>query len=240
MGVDFCRIKRGNLKCLIFVLVFVLVFATLSPIIVYTVSYASKCTIVLDAGHGGRDVGVVGDNTGIKESELNLILVRLIGEYLKGGGYRVVYTRTNDTQMEYEGIYNNHKRADMYARRDVILNAKPSAVVSIHMNYYSLQRSRRGAQVFYDRKSEQGVRFARIMQSMLNKDINSIGNGREYAPLSAEKYILSCTPYPSIIIECGFLSNPFDEHNLVDGEYQLLIAKTIANGIIEYLSLSTV
>ena len=108
-------------------------------------------------------------------------------------------------------------------------------MVSVHMNFYSAS-SRRGAQVFFDRKSESGREFANVMQGVVNSELNSVGGGREYSALSAEKYLLSCSPYPSIIVECGFLSNPIDEANLVRADYQAKLAYTLYLGVVEFLN----
>ena len=175
-----------------------------SPFIVASVmSRDSRKVVVVDAGHGGADGGVTGKRTGVKESDLNLKVAKLLGEYLVAGGYRVIYTRQNDTMHTHPDVRDNKKRADMFKRGDIINAAKPDAMISVHMNFYSAS-SRRGAQVFFDRYSEQGRRFADIMQEIINRDLNSDNGGRAYTALSAEKYLLSCSPYPSIIVECGF------------------------------------
>ncbi len=245
--------RRSKIKCLMkFItvkkktIVAVFLCCVLASAIVCTAYFSAMAvsssknrqTIVIDAGHGGEDAGVLGARTGVRESDLNLKIAKLVGEYLKGAGFRVVYTRTNDTMRTHPKVNGNKKRADMFARGDIINDAKPSAVVSIHMNYYSAQ-SRRGAQVFFDATDDEGHKFADVMQSLLNENLNSIGNGREYSALSAEKYLLSCSPYPSIIVECGFLSNPFDERNLTNPNYQLLVAQTIYQGIVAYLGNET-
>ncbi len=212
----------------------VVLVSTISPIVVHNVQNYDAKIVVIDAGHGGRDVGVIGRTSGIKESEINLKLAFLIGEYLSGVGYKIVYTRTNDTQHTYPGIEGNHKRADMFARADIIKKANPHAIVSIHMNYYAPQLSRRGAQVFYDKRKQNSIDFATIMQDVINRDVNA-PNGRNYDRLHADKYLLSLGEYPSIIIECGFLSNPDDERDLSTQEYQLHLASVISQGIIIYL-----
>jgi len=186
------------------------------------------------AEDGGADGGVTGKRTGVKESDLNLKVAKLLGEYLVAGGYRVIYTRQNDTMHTHPDVRDNKKRADMFKRGDIINAAKPDAMISVHMNFYSAS-SRRGAQVFFDRYSEQGRRFADIMQEIINRDLNSDNGGRAYTALSAEKYLLSCSPYPSIIVECGFLSNPFDEANLTDKNYQTKLAYTLFLGIDGFL-----
>jgi len=208
--------------------------ALTTPFIIVSVSDGARTVVVVDAGHGGADGGVIGRRTGVKESELNLKVAKLLGEYLASGGYKVVYTRRNDTMHTFPGV-SNRKRADMFKRGEIINNAKPAAMVSVHMNYYSAS-SRRGAQVFFDRTDDGGRAFANIMQDTLNRDVNSVGGGREYSALSAEKYLLSCSPYPSIIVECGFLSNPFDEENLVRADYQANLAYTLYLGIVEFLN----
>ncbi len=206
-----------------------------SPFIVASVmSRDSRKVVVVDAGHGGADGGVTGKRTGVKESDLNLKVAKLLGEYLVAGGYRVIYTRQNDTMHTHPDVRDNKKRADMFKRGDIINAAKPDAMISVHMNFYSAS-SRRGAQVFFDRHSEQGRRFADIMQEIINRDLNSDNGGRAYTALSAEKYLLSCSPYPSIIVECGFLSNPFDEANLTDKNYQTKLAYTLFLGIDGFL-----
>ena len=212
-----------------------IVLALSSPIIAASVMKGdTRKVVVVDAGHGGSDGGVIGKNTGVKESDLNLKIAKLLGEYLISGGYRVVYTRQNDTMHTYPSVKGNKKRADMFKRGDIINSAKPAAMVSVHMNYYS-SSSRRGAQVFYDRHSDAGREFANTMQDIINGELNSVDGGRSYIALSAEKYLLSCSPYPSIIVECGFLSNPVDEANLVDKNYQTKLAYTLFMGIDNFL-----
>ena len=230
------RLGKRNIFIRATVMVLSAVFVALaitSPFIIAAVANDGRTVIVVDAGHGGADGGVTGVRTGAKESDLNLHVAKLLGEYLKSGGYKVVSTRHNDTMHAYAGI-DNKKREDMFKRGDIINAAKPAAMISVHMNFYSAS-SRRGAQVFFDRKSESGREFANVMQNIVNAELNRANGGREYTALSAEKYLLSCSPYPSIIVECGFLSNPIDEANLVNSGYQAKLAYTLYLGIIQYL-----
>ncbi len=213
----------------------VVALALSSPFIIATVvANDGRPVVVVDAGHGGEDGGVTGARTGVKESHLNLQMAKLLAEYLKGGGYRVVMTRQNDTMHTFPSVRDNKKRADMFRRGEIINSVKPSAVISVHMNFYSAS-SRRGAQVFFDRRDDGGRQLAVIMQDALNRDFNMAGGGRKYSALSAEKYILFCSPYPSIIVECGFLSNPFDEANLIDPDYQARLAQTLYAGVNDFL-----
>ena len=63
---------------------------------------------------------------------------------------------------------------------------------------------------------------------------------RTCSALTGDYYILNCTDYPSVICECGFLSNPDDEALLITEEYQDAVAYTIFKGIVAYLSKSTI
>lgn len=208
-------------------------FAILSPMTVYVIRRTSKTpTIVIDAGHGGADAGVTGKTTGMKESELNLDIAMLLGDMLKAAGMQVVFTRTNDTMLNIVKS-DTKKRSDMFSRAQIINSVKADVVVSIHMNYFPSE-VRRGAQVFFARKDGEAFRLATCVQDSLNA-INEEQTGRLYSPLTADKYILTCSSAISIIVECGFLSNPSDEKLFESPEYRARIAEAIVRGIREYL-----
>lgn len=210
------------------------IFAVSSPFVAAVYMKNTRRTIVIDAGHGGFDGGVTGTVTGVKESELNLTVSKLVVEYLVSSGFRVIQTRTNNHAL-YSDNSDNKKRDDMYKRARIINSAQPAAVVSIHMNFYKASY-RRGAQVFFNRKNEQSRNFGDTMQDFLNERINKANGGREYSALHADKYLLECTQAPVIIVECGFLSNPQDEANLINPEYQAILAYAVFQGIAAFLS----
>lgn len=185
--------------------------------------------IVLDAGHGGIDGGVEGVKTGVKESELNLSVVKKLETYLVGAGMKVKLTRTSDAGL-YGVATKNLKRKDMEKRRDIIKEFEPNLVISVHMNKYSLS-TRRGAQVFYKSGDEKGKLLASSIQNNFNEMATA---SRDCSILTGDYYILNCTEYPSVIAECGFLSNPEDEALLLSEEYQNELAYSIFKGVVEY------
>ncbi len=195
---------------------------------------ANKIKIVLDAGHGGVDGGVLGINTGVKESELNLKVVKKLEGYLLSAGMNVVLTRSTDAGL-YGIATTNLKRKDMEKRKEIINKANPDLVISVHMNKYSVS-TRRGAQVFYKDGSEGGKVLAKSVQESFNAMSEA---SRKCSALTGDYYILNCSEYPSIIAECGFLSNPEDETLLVSDEYQDSIAYAIFKGVIGYLAQSS-
>lgn len=210
-------------------LTFILCFGALTVKPVDDVS-VNTIKIVLDAGHGGIDGGVKGVKTGVKESELNLSVVKKLETYLVGAGMKVRLTRNSEAGL-YGVATKNLKRKDMEKRRDIINEFEPNLVISIHMNNYSLS-SRRGAQVFYKNGDEKG----RFLASNIQKNFNEMATAsRECSILSGDYYILNCNQYPSVIAECGFLSNPEDEALLISEEYQNELAYSIFKGIVEYL-----
>lgn len=124
--------------------------------------------VVLDAGHGAPDGGVVGTNTGVLESDLNLKMVKILQNYLENAGVKVVLTRKNKYALS--GGAKGFKKEDFKLRKEIIESVNPDAVISIHMNFYKAQPSRRGAQVFYDAKNPYSLPFAAtLMQKSIRK-----------------------------------------------------------------------
>jgi N-acetylmuramoyl-L-alanine amidase len=190
---------------------------------------ANGMVVVVDAGHGGIDGGVVGSATGVKESDINLAVARSLKHFLTSKGYQVVMTR-NTTDGLYGMSTKNRKIRDMEARRKIIVDAKPDMVVSIHQNSYP-RAAQSGAQVFYALNSEPGRAAAETVQSVVNANLDS---GR--AAAAGDYYILRCSEYTSLIVECGFLTNPVEERLLISAPYQEKVAYTIFTGIHTVLS----
>ena len=184
--------------------------------------------IILDAGHGGIDGGVVGSLTGVKESDLNLEITFKLKKTLTERGAKVVLTR-----QDKNGLYGEYSKGfklrDMQKRRQIIQDANPDLVVSIHMNKFSDTR-RSGPQVFFQRGSQNGQQFANAIQKTLNDFTNN-----SYTALGGDFYICQCVDVPSVIVECGFLSNNTEEKQLCDKTYQTLLVEEITKGIFAYL-----
>lgn len=184
-------------------------------------------TVVIDAGHGGVDGGVVAGN-GVKESDLNLEYAKTLGEYFKRSGFNVVYTRKTR-----EGLYglatNGFKMRDMLKRKEIICNAKPNFVISVHMNKFA-QRSRNGPQVFYQENSEMGQKLAESLQTVFN---NFTGNKHE--AICGDFFICRESPCTAVIVECGFLSNDAEAEKLQTQSYREEICAKIFDGVMLFL-----
>lgn len=184
---------------------------------------SKEMIVVIDAGHGGNDPGKVGVN-GDLEKDINLQIAKRVEEYLEQQGIQVVMTREDDTTED-------SKLADMKKRVQLINEVKPAIVVSIHQNSYS-DASVKGAQVFYYEESEEGTNAAAIMQEALKKaDPDNV----RQIKANDSFYLLKKTQVPTIIVECGFLSNSEESERLVSEEYQKQVAMAICEGLIKWL-----
>lgn len=183
-----------------------------------------KYTIVLDAGHGGWDGGCVGVNTKITEAEVNLKITKKLKEYLSNFGFNVILTRSGNDAL------GKNKQSDMQKRKDIINRVHPFMVISIHANSFS-DSSEFGAQAFYEVDDLDSKGLADAIQDQMKVHL---ANARENSN-HGEYYMLECSNALSVIVECGFLSNPEDEAMLNNEEYRNNIAYSIYSGIVKYL-----
>ncbi|MCI8582191.1 MAG: N-acetylmuramoyl-L-alanine amidase [Dorea sp.] len=188
-----------------------------------------KVTIVLDPGHGGSDPGKIGVND-VEEKTVNLEIAKRVQKLLKKEKIDVVMTREKDTMLTGRDGQAT-KVGDMKARVAMINETKPALAVSIHQNSYH-QEGVKGAQVFYYSHSEDGKKAAEVMQKAL-LSLNTDNNRK--AKANDTYYLLKRTEPPTIIVECGFLSNWEEAELLKDKEYQESIAEAIVEGIKAYI-----
>ncbi len=203
----------------------------LAPRAVFSLS-ASSIRIVLDAGHGGIDRGVCGKTTGVKESEINLAVTSILGEILSDSGFEVTLTRKTEAGL-YDTTAKGFKKRDMQRRKEIIERADPAFVISVHQNFYPTSATR-GAQVFYKKSSVKGKKFAVALQGELNK-LYATQGVKQRTVMTGDYFMLRCTENPSVIVECGFLSNAEDERLLSQSAWQRSLAEAIAAGIKNYL-----
>ena len=194
-------------------------------------AFDNTMCVVLDAGHGGIDGGVVGKVTGIKESDLNLAITYRLKTCLEDMGFRVVLTRKTDAGL-YGTTAKGFKKRDMQKRKEIIEAENPDLLISIHQNYYPTRHAR-GGQVFYGKEQVGSRRLALGLQDTLNHLYAKEGAGGRVAA-SGQFFMLQCADCPSVLIECGFLSNALDEALLVEEEWQGDLADALAQGVMAY------
>lgn len=183
--------------------------------------------ILVDAGHGGSDGGARARDSGRWEKEINLLVAQALREELEKSGARVIMTREEDMQ------YSANKRQDLTARLDLARQQDADMVVSIHMNEYRTRRES-GPQVFYREGQEKSRLLAGAIQASL---IRVLRPARERSAMVGDYFILSLD-LPSVLVECGFLSNAAEEAKLLTEDYRRQVALAIRDGIMEYYLLT--
>lgn len=191
----------------------------------------TRHTIVIDPGHGGNDPGKVAINSAL-EKDVNLAIALKLKKYLEQEDMEVVMTRQEDKGL-YEETDSNKKVHDMKNRLAIMEGAKPALVVSVHQNSYP-EESVSGVQVFYYRDSAEGKRAALLMQEQMIATLQP-AKERE-AKENSTYYILKKTTVPTIIVECGFLSNREEADRLTSEDYQERVAWAIHLGIMRYIN----
>lgn len=191
---------------------------------------AKEITIAIDAGHGGDDPGKVGINK-VLEKEINLAISKKLEACLKKQKIRVEMTRQSDEGL-YDASSRNKKQEDMRRRCEKIDQADPLFTVSIHQNSYTSE-SVHGPQVFYYTHSTEGQEIAKSIQDALNEGLQ-VDRPREIKA-NDTYYLLKKTKKPTVIVECGFLSNESEAALLATEEYQEKVAQAICQGILGYL-----
>ncbi len=188
-------------------------------------------SIVIDAGHGGIDGGAVGKITGVDESHLNLQYAFALKALCEDYGIGVTMTRA-DMNGLYSPTAPNKKRSDMERRRQIIEGSNADLVISLHMNSYPLS-SARGAQVFYAKGAEAGKALADSVQEEI---VKGVPNARKVSSVG-DYYMLNCTTKPSVLVECGYLSNPEEEARLVDEKYMKDFCYCLLAGILKFFEM---
>lgn len=186
--------------------------------------------ILIDAGHGGVDSGMVGVND-LKEKGINLVISMKLKAILEKKGFAVVMTREEDRGL-YEDNTKNMKAQDLQNRIAMIQKYSPVLSVSIHQNSYSDPQVK-GPQVFYYEDSKKGKELALSIQEQMNDQL-SVARPRA-AKGNRTYYLLKRSSGVINIVECGFLTNPDEAALLQNEEYQEKVANAVADGIGTYL-----
>lgn len=171
--------------------------------------------ILIDPGHGGFDGGAVSKN-GSQEKDINLSISIKLRDILENYGYIVVMSRDKD-----QGLYSNKKLSisqrkyeDLNKRCILKRDSNCHVFISIHQNYFP-ESKYYGAQVWYS-NSEKSELLGNLIQKNLIFDLDK-ENKRQCKRAVNDYKILRCNPeIPSVIVECGFISNPEEEKKLKD------------------------
>lgn len=225
----YIRISKNFLwGVLAFILIVSCIFAMPSA---HTSSPNFTYTVVIDAGHGGIDGGSVGISTGKDENYINLQYALCLEGIMSQYNMKVIMTRTNLNGL-YGTFSENKKLDDMEKRKEIVNNSNADIVVSIHMNSFPL-KSCVGAQVFFANENMPSKALADSIQSVF---VQTLPNARTEA-LVGDYYMLNEFKIPSVIVECGYLSNEEEEKLLLEEDYKQLVCCSIFIGVLKFLAL---
>ncbi len=214
-------------------------------------------TIMIDAGHGGKDPGAMGH--GLRESYIVLDMAKRLGKALKAQGFNVIYTRTSDVFIDLTKRTKvaNDKKADLFISVHVNASTK-SSTHGIETYYYASQGYSNSAAKVAAR--ENGVREGQLTETQLiltdlaleNKTHESEGlakkvqssmlgrlkragykvqdNGVRSAPF----YVLMGARMPAILVEIGYCSNKVEAKRLASPKYRDFVTQGIVQGILAY------
>ena len=186
---------------------------------------STKETIMVDAGHGGYNVGSI-SNFDDYEKDINLDIALLVGKQLKSYGYNVVYTRTSDSVS-----WPSDNKKDLQARCNLAQKKNADLFISIHLNSSEYDAS--GYEIYCDFTNKTTVKLSNSILTQLDQLDYSYNRGlldTNDTPL----YVIANNKVDAILIEAGFISNDSDLYYLKN--YTNNIAKAIAAGIKKSLS----
>lgn len=195
-----------NRPSLFYALVFAASFFGMSS------AYAFK-TVIIDPGHGGRDLGA--SDSYVYEKHINLDVARRLERSLQEAGFKTIMTRTRD---EFLALSERSSKANRY---------RNAVFVSVHFNS-AYRTAALGIETFY--RTSSGEKFARLVQNELIKNIGATDRGIKTANFS----VLRHTKHPSILVEGGFISNKDERSAMLDPQYRQVVADSIARGILLY------
>ena len=220
-------------------------------------------TIVIDAGHGGKDAGAIGYKQRM-EKHLVLDIALQLGKHLKQKGYKVFYTRDKDIFINLRDRTKvaNDKNADLFL--SLHANAAPTEAKKLSMKgletfFLSPDRSERSKNVaalenksdieemdFYSKETFLNVfnREKIVLSNKLAIDIqaNMLGSVKKKYEVDdggvreAPFWVLVGATMPSVLIEIGYITNPDESDKMFNLQYQKLIVEGISNGIDQYFT----
>ena len=173
--------------------------------------------VFLDAGHGGKDPGALGN--GLKEKDINLSVTLKVGNILTNHGVNVDYSRTTDTFLE---LADRAKKANDF---------KADIFVSIHCNAAENVNAK-GVETYNYPNSTNGAKLAKSIQdSIISSKVYTANRGTKTANFA----VLRLTNMPAALVEMAFITNAEDTNILKSKQDELAIA--IAKGILNYLGI---
>ncbi|MDD6795787.1 MAG: N-acetylmuramoyl-L-alanine amidase, partial [Clostridiaceae bacterium] len=191
-------------------------------------------TIVVDPGHNPGNIDRGARVNGYDETELNMEIASKLRKELKEKGYNVILTRDFGVSMSFSTVTES---LDYKVNVANLINA--DLFISIHQNSND-NPSAHGTEVYYSTNDSQygyiSSKESKVAKSsqLASKVVNNISSNTGFynrGPKDANFYVVRHSKMPSILVECGFISNPSEGAKLSNSSVQTSIAKAITNGV---------
>ncbi len=170
-------------------------------------------TVVIDAGHGGRDSGA--SDSLVYEKHINLDVARRLERTLKEAGFKTIMIRRND---EFIGLEQRAKIANKY---------RNAVFISVHFNS-AWRKEALGIETFY--RASSSAKFADYVQKELIKNVGATDRGVKTANFA----VLRHSRNPAVLVEGGFISNKTERSAMLDPQYRQVVADSIARGLMQF------
>ncbi len=169
------------------------------------------------------------------EKGINLSILQRLRDMLVISGFRVEVTRDSDISIHDKGVEGiaAQKSSDMDNRLELFNKYDNAVCLSIHQNQFTDSRYS-GGQMFYSGTNDRSEELARCLQKSFG-EILQPDNDREIKLCGKELFLCYYSNNPTVMVECGFLSNPEEAALLNTEEYQQKVAMTIYSGLLNYL-----
>jgi N-acetylmuramoyl-L-alanine amidase len=178
-------------------------------------------TIVVDAGHGGRDSGAIAPDGSVMEKTLNLRVSREIARRLAAEGANVIMTRNDDV------------RVPLNERPAIANRARAHAFVSVHFNSNRIANSRSGTMTFHHRQDPQSVLLAECLNGEIAKvtGLPDLGVRSDTTIHRSGFAVLRNARVPAVLLELGFINHRTDRARMVLPEFQGAVAEAVVRGL---------
>lgn len=188
-----------------------------------------------NSAHGGFDGGAVAAD-GTVEKDINLSISKTLYKMLKLSGFDVVMTRTDDigTDSTEASQIALRKKSDLKNRLALMEKYPDSVYISIHLNKFTTSAAN-GAQVFYSKNRKESADIAKAVQNSIKQQLQPY-NTRVVKQGTSATYLLHNATVPTIIVECGFLSNKSDLEKLKTEQYQKQMAFSVLCGVLDFFN----
>ena len=212
-------------------------------------------TVMIDAGHGGKDPGALA--YGVREKNITLALAKKVGARLKKKGLKVLYTRTNDTfvSLEKRTALANAQKADLFVSIHVNAsrNKKLHGLETYSLNMAKTKNAKRVAarenavsekaisdlqliitEFMLNSKVRESSDLAASMQASVLKSVKRAYPLQDHGTREAPFYVLMGARMPAVLVEVGYLTNRTEAKRLKNSHYQNHLADGIADGVWAY------